>query len=210
MWIVITSYSIHYTKLYEENCRPGDPRALEILLPAFVLLGRLHASGLIQTDLHLGNFLEHEGELFLIDGDGIEPVPKGTGTSRPTLDNLALLVAQLPLAWESSLDVLNAAYTAEQERLLPEPDALLRAIERAREQRLTHFLGKTLRDCSQFAVRGTTSLFSAVARAEKDVLAELLVITSYSIHYTKLYDHDAILSAGQTAHFHGAVSYNFV
>ncbi len=157
-----------------ENCRPGDPRALEILLPAFVLLGRLHASGLIQTDLHLGNFLEHEGELFLIDGDGIEPVPKGTGTSRPTLDNLALLVAQLPLAWESSLDVLNAAYTAEQERLLPEPDALLRAIERAREQRLTHFLGKTLRDCSQFAVRGTTSLFSAVVRAEKDVLAELL------------------------------------
>ena len=157
-----------------ENCRPGEPRALEFLQPAFALLGRLHAAGLIQTDLHLGNFLEHQGELFLIDGDGIEPVAKGAEASRQTLDNLALLVAQLPLAWESCLDVLIAAYGAEQERLRPERDVLLQAVERAREQRLAHFLGKTLRDCSQFAVRGTTSLFSAVVRAEKEALAGFL------------------------------------
>jgi len=157
-----------------ENCRPGDPRALDILQPAFALLGRLHAAGLIQTDLHLGNFLEHDGELLLIDGDGIEPVAKGAAASEQALDNLALLVAQLPLPWEPCLDVLVAAYSAEQERLRPERDALLQAIERAREQRLTHFLGKTLRDCSQFAVRGTTSLFTAVVRAEKTALAGLL------------------------------------
>ena len=95
-----------------QKLRAGDPRALEILLPAFALLGRLHAAGLIQTDLHLGNFLEHQGELFLIDGDGIEPVAKGVEAPRQTLDNLALLVAQLPLAWESCLDVLIAAYGA--------------------------------------------------------------------------------------------------
>ena len=157
-----------------DSLRTGDSRALEILLPAFALLGRLHAAGLIQTDLHLGNFLEHQGELLLIDGDGIEPVTKGAEAPIQTVDNLALLVAQLPLAWEACLDVLVAAYSAEQERLRPEPDALLLAIERAREQRLTHFLGKTLRDCSQFAVRGTTSLFTAVVRTEKGALKELL------------------------------------
>ncbi len=157
-----------------ENLRPGEPLALEILQPAFALLGRLHAAGLIQTDLHLGNFLEHQGELFLIDGDGIEPVTKDGEASGQALGNLALLVAQLPLAWEAYLDVLVAAYSAEQECLRPERDELLLAVERAREQRLTHFLGKTLRDCSQFAVRGTTSLFSAVVRAEKEALAGVL------------------------------------
>ncbi len=157
-----------------ENLRPGNPQALEILQPAFALLGRLHAAGLIQTDLHLGNFLEHQGELFLIDGDGIAPLAKGAGAARLALDNLALLVAQLPLAWESCLDLLLSAYTAEQEVLRPEREALLQAIERARAQRLAHFLGKTLRDCSQFAVSSTPRLFAAVVRTEKEVLSELL------------------------------------
>ena len=153
----------------------GAPPALEILQPACALLGRLHAAGLVQTDLHLGNFLEHGNELFLIDGDGIEHVAKGpTAQEQQTLDNLALLVAQLPLAWESCLDVLATAYESEQDRLRPDRETLLRAVEDARAQRLTHFLGKTLRDCGQFAVRSTTSLFSAVVRTEKERLAELL------------------------------------
>ena len=158
-----------------EALPPGDPQTLEVLQPAFALLGRLHAAGLIQADLHLGNFLEHQGELFLIDGDGIEPVAKNAGVcARQTLDNLALLVAQLPLAWESCLDVLVAAYSAKQDRLRPDRDALLQAIECAREKRLAHFLGKTVRNCSQFAVRSTTSLFTAVVRDEKELLAEFL------------------------------------
>lgn len=158
-----------------ETLRPGAPQALAILQPAFALLGRLHAAELVQADLHLGNFLEYRDELLLIDGDGILHVAKGpTLLAQQTLDNLALLVAQLPLAWESCIDVLVTAYTSEQARLRPDRETLLRAVEQARAQRLTHFLGKTLRDCSQFAVRSTTSLFSAVVRSEKEALAELL------------------------------------
>ena len=60
--------------------------------PAFALLGRLHAAGLIRTDLHLGNFLEHQGALLIIDGDGIRPVAKGrTALARQT----ALMQQQL-------------------------------------------------------------------------------------------------------------------
>jgi len=154
---------------------PGNRPALAVLQPAFSLLGRLHAAGLVQTDLHLGNFLDYRGELFLIDGDGIQRAAKSpTTVAQQALDNLALLVAQLPLAWESCVDVLVTAYTSEQHRLRPEREALLQAVESARAQRLTHFLGKTLRDCSQFAVRSTTSLFSAVVRSEKEALSELL------------------------------------
>ncbi len=158
-----------------EALPPGSPQALEILQPAFALLGRLHAAGLVQNDLHLGNFLAHRNELFVIDGDGITPTGKRPAAlAQQTLENLALLIAQLPLDWESCLDVLVAAYTSEQARLRPERETLLLAVERARAQRLVHFLGKTLRDCSQFAVRQTTSRFSAVLRTEKEGLAALL------------------------------------
>lgn len=158
-----------------DNLAPGAPQALDILQPAFALLGRLHAAGLVQCDLHLGNFLECRDELYLIDGDGVDRVAKGSAAlAQQTLDNLALLVAQLPLAWESCIDVLVTAYKSEQTRLRPDRETLLLAVERARSQRLAHFLAKTLRDCSQFAVRSTTSLFSAVVRERKDALTPLL------------------------------------
>ena len=169
------SHTLAECRAAVEPVPSGSPLALEVLQPAFALLGRLHAAGLVQTDLHLGNFLQHGHDLFLIDGDGIQRVAKGaTGLAQQTLDNLALLVAQLPLVWESCLDLLVAAYASEQGTLRPDRESLLPAIERARAQRLTHFLGKTLRECSQFAVRRTTSLFLAVVRAQKESLAELL------------------------------------
>ncbi|MDR3298682.1 MAG: lipopolysaccharide kinase InaA family protein [Candidatus Accumulibacter sp.] len=162
-----------------ENPTPDDARAEDLLRPAFALLGRLHAAGLIQTDPHFGNFLEphgrdesrpyiHAGALLLIDGDGVERL-RGD-----PMNNLALLAAQLPSAWDSRVDVLLDAYTSEQTRWRPERDALLSMIERARKRRLADFLGKTLRDCSQFAVRHTARLFLSVVREQHEALAALL------------------------------------
>jgi tRNA A-37 threonylcarbamoyl transferase component Bud32 len=161
-----------------EALPPGNSQALDILCPAFALLGRLHTAGLVQTDLHLDNFLEHEGALFFIDGDGIQRVQCSAETqarqTRQALDNLALLLAQLPPSWDSCLDVLAEAYTSEQARWHLEHDALLQAVEQARARRLTHFLGKTLRDCSQFAVRRTACLFLSLVREEQESLSTLL------------------------------------
>ena len=154
---------------------PGDPAALDVLRPAFALLGCLHAAGLIQTDAHLGNFLTHDSRLLLIDGDGISRVDNaGIDATRSLLDNLALFVAQLPPAWDGCLDDLIAAYVSEQSRWHPERQALLPAIDRARDRRRDHFLGKTVRDCSQFAVRSTVGLFSAVLRSEEGRLTDVL------------------------------------
>jgi tRNA A-37 threonylcarbamoyl transferase component Bud32 len=165
-----------------ENPVPGDPEALDVLRPVFALAGRLHAAGLIQNDLHLGNFLEHEGALYLIDGDGVAHMRGGAEErARQALDNLALLIAQLPPAWaacDSGMDALLAAYTSNREcaRAYPRPDpqVLRQAVERARARRLARFLDKTLRDCSQFAVRRTLRRFSSVGRDEEETLAALL------------------------------------
>jgi tRNA A-37 threonylcarbamoyl transferase component Bud32 len=158
-----------------ETLPSGDPRALNILRPAFALIGRLHAAGLVHTDPHLGNFLEHRGALFLIDGDGIRRVRGGAGQQvRQALNNLALLFAQLPLVWDSCIDALVEAYTSEQTDLRPDHEVLLQAVEQARARRLTRFLGKTLRDCSQFAVHQTPGLFSSLVRKEQESLSALL------------------------------------
>jgi tRNA A-37 threonylcarbamoyl transferase component Bud32 len=156
----------------------GDPKALDVLRPVFALTGRLHAAGLIQNDPHLDNFLEHEGTLTLIDGDGIQRMRGGAAErSRQALDNLALLIAQLPpdlTARDSGMDTLLTAYAPDRTRPRPDRQALRQAVERARVKRLAYFLGKTLRDCSQFAVHHTFRRFSSVAREEEEALRALL------------------------------------
>ena len=158
-----------------ESLPPESPAAQELLQPAFALLGRLHAAGLLQNDLHLGNFLAYRNELFVIDGDGVVSMGKGAAAAaQQSMENLALLIAQLPLSWEDCLDSLVAAYTSEQERWRPGREALLQAVERVRAWRLSRFLTKTLRDCSQFSVRSTSSRFSVVVRSEKEALSALM------------------------------------
>jgi tRNA A-37 threonylcarbamoyl transferase component Bud32 len=162
------------------NPAPGDRKALDVLRPVFALAGQLHAAGLIQNDPHLGNFLEHEGAPCLIDGDGVARLRGGAQErARQALDNLALLIAQLPPVWaacDSSMDELLAAYAPDRARLDPDPDrrVLRQAVERARTKRLAHFLGKTLRDCGPFAVRRTPRRFSSVVRDEEETLEALL------------------------------------
>jgi tRNA A-37 threonylcarbamoyl transferase component Bud32 len=160
---------------------PDDARAVDILRQAFALLGRLHAAELIQNDLHLGNFLEHAGRLLLIDGDGVE---RASGREQAR-DNLALLLAQMPPACESRVDELLAAYASER-MSHPRRDVLSKAVERARAGRLADFLGKTLRECSQFAVRHTARRFSSVVRAEDEVLAGLLAAPDAAIRQGRL------------------------
>ena len=169
-----------------EDLPAGDPRALAILRPAFALFGRLHAADLVQNDAHLGNFLAHKGRLWLIDGDGIARIDSDRpGAERSILNNLALLIAQLPPVWETCLDDLMAAYLSEQQRWRPDRTDLLHAVKHARDRRLAHFLGKTVRDCSQFVVHSTARLFSTVLRTELGGLTELLA------------DPDAAIATGQ-------------
>ncbi|MDR0577699.1 MAG: hypothetical protein LBI87_09250 [Candidatus Accumulibacter sp.] len=154
---------------------PDGAQAIAALLPAFRLFGQLHAAGLIQTDPHPGNFLERAGELFLIDGDGVERMRgEADERARQARDNLALLLAQLPPAWEDCPDALLAAYASGEPRRVPGRRSLARAVGRARSKRLARFLDKTLRDCSQFAAQRAFCRFSSVVRARRETLAPLL------------------------------------
>lgn len=132
----------------------------DLLAPAFALLGRLHGAGLIHTDLHLGNFLRAHDRLLLIDGDGVRP-----GEIEQQLDNLALLLSQLPVFLDECWGELLSAYGYGEAF-----DGLAGRVQAWRQRRLDRFLAKTLRNCTQFAVERSRSRFLALLRSEREAL----------------------------------------
>jgi len=168
----------------------GDPEALALLRPALRMLARMHAAGLCQDDLHLGNFLLAGGELLVIDGDDVRAAPDGQALAPVrALDNLALFVAQLPVVWDGALDVLLDCYDGSASFAV---DELAAAVGRIRRQRVRDFLGKTIRDCTQFAVEHSALRFTSVLREAQPVLRPLLAALDQSV------DSGQILKAGRT------------
>ncbi|HMW56635.1 MAG TPA: lipopolysaccharide kinase InaA family protein [Accumulibacter sp.] len=153
----------------------ADDETLSLLAPALTLVGRLHAAGLVQDDLHLANFLRHNGRLLVIDGDAVRVVSQPQ--AMPMADacaNLAVLLAQLPVEWEDRWAALLPAYRAGAGEVSPDLPALRSQVARVRAWRLRDFLAKTVRDCTLFAVEQSFTRFSAVLRQDAEVLAPLL------------------------------------
>ena len=172
-YLVLSEYLDGAVALDEQPLSADDARPL---LPAMALLGRMHAAGVVHRDLHPGNFLCHAARLLLIDGDGVR-----SGTSAAAqADNLALFLAQLTPDWDERQGELLQAYARP-----VDVAALGRAVDAARQGRLRHFLAKTVRDCSQFAVSHDFRRFTVVLREEQDELQSLLA------------DPDAAMAAGR-------------
>jgi len=92
---------------YLDGARCPDAAAAGELASVFETVGRMHARGILQEDVHLGNFLLHADKLYVVDGDAIRP----DASERERLDNLALLFAQLaPAACRAMQVGLLAAY----------------------------------------------------------------------------------------------------
>lgn len=164
----------------------GDAQAVAVLEPALAMLGRMHAAGLVQDDLHLGNFLRAGERLLVIDGDGVRTPEQG----RPlppsaAIANLAVLLAQLPVDWDDRPEPLLAAYARGGGRLPAATGELLRETAAVRARRLDDLLAKSVRDCSLFAVRREFDRFVAVVRERAEPLAPLLA------------DPDAAIAAGR-------------
>ena len=154
---------------------PGQPEAMAVLQLALRSLAQLHRQGLIQHDLHLGNFLQQGEQLYLIDGDAISAVCPGQPLPAAQIeDNLALFFAQLAPAWDALSELLLIDYLQVNSACAINPDRLQQQIGKARQRRLQDWLGKALRDCSAFAVQRSWWRFSSVARQEQSALAPLL------------------------------------
>lgn len=159
-----------------EDQSPASEAARRILQDALATIGAMHAKGLAQTDLHLGNFLQDgQGRLYVIDGDAIEAREPGRPLALSAAQaNLALFFAQLSPEWDAHQSQLLDSYV--QAFALPGLNLkqLSADVRRQRKQRLDDFLGKALRDCSQFAVHRSFHQYAVVLRSEQQALAPLL------------------------------------
>ena len=152
-----------------------DPQLAVHLLGLVELLAQMHGAGILQEDVHLGNFLLSADQTYAIDGGGIRLLPRMTG-GRQAARNLALLLAQLPLGYASLLDGLIERYLAVSVVLpAPAPVMLRKRIDQARFRRDRHATRKLYRDCSDIRVFRHWGRFVASARGEKgEQLADLL------------------------------------
>ncbi|MCC6657726.1 MAG: hypothetical protein IT512_06055 [Rhodocyclaceae bacterium] len=156
---------------YLEGASCPDADSPEALAQVFEAVGALHARGILQEDVHLGNFLLREGRLYIVDGDAIRSADSDGGR----LANLALLFAQLPpAACKEMQGGLLAAYRKGNPALAVDAARLEASIARAREARLADYLDKCLRDCSLFKSARRVDRYFSLVRAEADFLAPLV------------------------------------
>ncbi|MBM7061181.1 serine/threonine protein kinase [Pseudomonas sp. UL073] len=142
---------------------------------ALAAIAGLHAKGLWQADLHLDNLLRHAGQLYLIDGGGVQAETPGQPLSRTqVLENLGVFFAQLPAALEPYIEELLVHYLlVNGEHALP-LEALLKEVAKVRHWRLHDYLRKVGRDCSLFSVRRGAFGLRAVRRELAGELQPLL------------------------------------
>ena len=156
---------------YLTDAHNPDAAAPAELGRVFETVGRMHARGILQKDVHLDNFLLHGESLHVVDGDAIRPA----GTARERLDNLALLMAQLAPATSDALrDGLLAAYRRGNPDLPIDEARLREAVRDARAARLADYLDKCLRDCSLFKSARRADRYFSMVRSEEGSLAPVM------------------------------------
>lgn len=158
-------------KLAAADESPLDSAKVSLLIPALHLLGRLHAAGLIHNDIHLGNFLCHAEQLYIIDGDAIRTISPGEPIrGKKVLNNLAILLNQLP---ETQMTLLDAYRQTNPEALI-DSCRMQKAVRKRRYASIERALAKSVRDCSRFSVQRSFKRFTAVVRDQKDRLDWLI------------------------------------
>lgn len=146
-----------------------------VLADALVSIAQMHAKGLWQADLHLDNLLRHTGQLYVIDGGGVQVEVAGQSLSRPkVLENLGVFFAQLPAELLPFIEELLVHYLLTNgEHALP-LEALLREVEKVRKWRLRDYLRKIARDCSLFTANISAFGLRVVRREDEAALQPLL------------------------------------
>lgn len=153
----------------------GSEPSMQLLRLALSGIAAMHAKGLVQRDLHLGNFLLHQGVLQVIDGDAVEVLSQGQPvTAQQAEENLAIFFAQLNPEWDAWVEHLLLAYLDTNPHRPIHPENLAALTRTKRQLRLENYLDKSLRDCTEFAVKRSWRRFEVCRRSELAALEPIL------------------------------------
>lgn len=155
-----------------------------------------HSAGLLQEDLHLDNFILDDLHCYSLDGDSVR-ICADDITPALSLNNLALLLAQLVPAFDRFIPLLSGVYCEARGTgcELFSPDALRDAVKSRRDYRKKHFLKKIFRQCTEFHVDRAYGCFRVVANRYKS--GQLMDgLTPEKLAYDA--DRDRMLKSGNT------------
>lgn len=135
------------------------------------VVAALHDSGMIQEDLHLGNFLVSNQKVYAIDGDAISS--KGNGKPlglRSSSLNLALLFAQLFPVDDIFIEAAVIHYSQQRNiNSVQFMNQLKLELPEVRRRRRHKYVEKSYRTCSEFIrshVKGQISISRRDAQGE--------------------------------------------
>lgn len=135
------------------QARDADVK-LALLRMAGATLAQQHEAGVVQRDLHPGNFLVVDRQVYSIDASTIR-THKRPLSHDPSLANLGLLLAQFEPAFDRHADKVLAVYALSRCWQISSDDVrLLKAhVDKARAGRQRQFMKKIFRECTAFARR---------------------------------------------------------
>lgn len=154
-YVLITEALIDAQTLSESWARAPDmDTRLELLRLVATTLAQQHEAGVVQSDLHLGNFLIADRQVYSIDTSTIH-ARKGALSRPASLANLGLLLAQVEPGYERHARDVLMAYALSRHWQVSDADLQLLQgrIDEARAKRKQQFMKKIFRECSAFAHR---------------------------------------------------------
>jgi tRNA A-37 threonylcarbamoyl transferase component Bud32 len=153
--VIVLPFITHAVTVLEKWMAAGNNQErIKLLFLLMRILAEHHQAGLIQRDLHLGNFLVKKEEIYTLDGSDITVYRKSVGCQK-SLNNLGLLFAQFfPEYDELAEDCLslycqlrNFAYN---KNLLQKLRTRIAVQRRKRKRKI---LRKIFRECSAIVAR---------------------------------------------------------
>ena len=133
-------------ELWELAGNEGKKHLLEKILP---VLAQHHSQGLVQTDLHFGNFLFGADKVYSLDGDALR-IFSAKAVIREVAENLCLFIAQADVASED-LIIKNLNIYFESNPTVPQEEVLeyiSKNLLKVRRNRCERFTKKVFRNCT--------------------------------------------------------------
>ena len=147
-----------YVVLYEALKDPLPPEFEDFAQVSAVTkaLAGLHESHLVHNDPHVDNFLFSNGQLHVVDADAVRIVRK----LQAQIENLAEFFAQRPPVTDTDIEALWLEYLSQRDEYVARMVDLaqIKALtKKARSRRISRYLKKTQRSCTEFVQRKTWS-----------------------------------------------------
>lgn len=114
----------------------------------FSALCSCHNTGLWQGDMHLGNYMLFQEQLYLVDGGDVQRLKRPL-TKVKRLENIADFISQFPVSFDDQIELMLESYVVEYKEFSQADLAKIRPrIQSLRMQRLSNFEKKVFRSTS--------------------------------------------------------------